>query len=172
LRNNDLRSRLGDAAALRGHEERHGPFVVLTRLTQEAVGVVLALETRQQATEVQKLACAFSVLAAVTKRAVASSSESGRAAAGTFASLAWNSAGSPPGFSDCAHVARYPRQQLGSWKRRPARRPRLRQSVPAIYQYPEFPMAGGLMSYGGSIVEEFQLAGKSAVFSPLRIRPE
>jgi putative tryptophan/tyrosine transport system substrate-binding protein len=35
----------------------------------------------------------------------------------------------------------------------------IRYSVPAIYQYPEFAAAGGLMSYGGSILEEFHLAG-------------
>jgi putative ABC transport system substrate-binding protein len=35
----------------------------------------------------------------------------------------------------------------------------IRYSVPAIYQYPEFAAAGGLMSYGGSIVEEFHLTG-------------
>jgi putative ABC transport system substrate-binding protein len=35
----------------------------------------------------------------------------------------------------------------------------IRHSLPAIYQYPEFTAAGGLMSYGGSIVEEFYLAG-------------
>jgi len=35
----------------------------------------------------------------------------------------------------------------------------IRHSMPTIYQYPEFTAAGGLMSYGGSIVEEFYLAG-------------
>ena len=35
----------------------------------------------------------------------------------------------------------------------------IRYSVPAIYQYPEFVAAGGLMSYGRSIVEEFHLTG-------------
>src|SRR5262249_36500886 len=34
-----------------------------------------------------------------------------------------------------------------------------RHAMPAIYQYPEFTAAGGLMSYGGSIVESFRTAG-------------
>jgi putative ABC transport system substrate-binding protein len=35
----------------------------------------------------------------------------------------------------------------------------LRYAVPAIYQYPEFTAAGGLMSYGGSIKESYRWAG-------------
>ena len=35
----------------------------------------------------------------------------------------------------------------------------LRHALPAIYQYPEFTAAGGLMSYGGSIMEAFRTAG-------------
>ena len=35
----------------------------------------------------------------------------------------------------------------------------VRQRVPAIYQYPEFTTAGGLMSYGGTITESYRLAG-------------
>ena len=35
----------------------------------------------------------------------------------------------------------------------------LRHRVPAIYQYPEFTAAGGLMSYGGSIRDTFHQAG-------------
>ena len=31
--------------------------------------------------------------------------------------------------------------------------------MPAIYQYPEFTAAGGLMSYGGSIKEAYRTAG-------------
>jgi putative tryptophan/tyrosine transport system substrate-binding protein len=31
--------------------------------------------------------------------------------------------------------------------------------MPAIYQYPEFTAAGGLMSYGGNITESYRLAG-------------
>jgi ABC-type uncharacterized transport system substrate-binding protein len=31
--------------------------------------------------------------------------------------------------------------------------------MPAIYQYPEFAAAGGLMSYGGNITESYRLAG-------------
>jgi len=31
--------------------------------------------------------------------------------------------------------------------------------VPAIYQYPEFAAAGGLMSYGGSYADAHRLAG-------------
>ena len=34
----------------------------------------------------------------------------------------------------------------------------LRHALPAIYQYPEFTAAGGLMSYGGSM-ESFRTAG-------------
>jgi putative ABC transport system substrate-binding protein len=35
----------------------------------------------------------------------------------------------------------------------------LRHALPAIYQYPEFATAGGLVSYGGSITETYRLAG-------------
>jgi putative tryptophan/tyrosine transport system substrate-binding protein len=35
----------------------------------------------------------------------------------------------------------------------------LRHALPAIYQYPEFTAAGGLMSYGNSIKETFRTAG-------------
>jgi putative ABC transport system substrate-binding protein len=35
----------------------------------------------------------------------------------------------------------------------------LRHRVPAIYQYPEFTAAGGLMSYGGSGADQFRLVG-------------
>ena len=35
----------------------------------------------------------------------------------------------------------------------------LRHAVPAIYQYEEFPSAGGLMSYGSSVTEPLRLAG-------------
>jgi len=35
----------------------------------------------------------------------------------------------------------------------------LRHAVPAIYQYPEFATAGGLVSYGGSITDTYRLAG-------------
>jgi putative ABC transport system substrate-binding protein len=35
----------------------------------------------------------------------------------------------------------------------------LRYAVPAIYQYPEFVAAGGLMSYGGSITDNYRLVG-------------
>jgi putative ABC transport system substrate-binding protein len=35
----------------------------------------------------------------------------------------------------------------------------IRHRVPAIYQYPEFTTAGGLMSYGGNITESYRLAG-------------
>jgi len=35
----------------------------------------------------------------------------------------------------------------------------VRHRVPAIYQYPEFTIAGGLMSYGGTITESYRLAG-------------
>ena len=35
----------------------------------------------------------------------------------------------------------------------------LRHAMPAIYQYPEFTAAGGLMSYGGSIKEAFRTVG-------------
>jgi putative tryptophan/tyrosine transport system substrate-binding protein len=35
----------------------------------------------------------------------------------------------------------------------------LRHALPAIYQYPEFTAAGGLMSYGGSIMESFRTVG-------------
>jgi putative ABC transport system substrate-binding protein len=35
----------------------------------------------------------------------------------------------------------------------------LRHSLPAIYQYREFTSAGGLISYGASLADAFQLAG-------------
>jgi putative ABC transport system substrate-binding protein len=35
----------------------------------------------------------------------------------------------------------------------------LRHAMPAVYQYREFAAAGGLMSYGGSIVDTYRLAG-------------
>src|SRR5262249_12508381 len=35
----------------------------------------------------------------------------------------------------------------------------LRHAVPAIYQYPEFVAAGGLMSYGGSSTDNYRLVG-------------
>jgi ABC-type uncharacterized transport system substrate-binding protein len=35
----------------------------------------------------------------------------------------------------------------------------IRHALPAIYQYREFAAAGGLMSYGGSIADEFRLVG-------------
>jgi putative ABC transport system substrate-binding protein len=35
----------------------------------------------------------------------------------------------------------------------------LRHAVPAIYQYPEFTAAGGLMSYGGSLTDDYGLVG-------------
>jgi putative tryptophan/tyrosine transport system substrate-binding protein len=35
----------------------------------------------------------------------------------------------------------------------------LRHAMPAIYQYPEFVAAGGLMSYGGSITDNYRLVG-------------
>jgi ABC-type uncharacterized transport system substrate-binding protein len=35
----------------------------------------------------------------------------------------------------------------------------LRHAMPAIYQYPEFTAAGGLMSYGGSIIEAYRTTG-------------
>src|SRR6516225_6440136 len=35
----------------------------------------------------------------------------------------------------------------------------LRHRVPAIYQYPEFTAAGGLMSYGGSLTDSYHRAG-------------
>ena len=35
----------------------------------------------------------------------------------------------------------------------------LRYRVPAIYQYPEFAQAGGLMSYGGDVAESYRVAG-------------
>jgi len=35
----------------------------------------------------------------------------------------------------------------------------LRMAMPAIYQYREFTLAGGVMSYGGSIVDSYQHAG-------------
>jgi putative ABC transport system substrate-binding protein len=36
----------------------------------------------------------------------------------------------------------------------------LRNAMPAIYQYPPFAAAGGLMSYGGSITDNFRLVGQ------------
>ncbi|HXO67334.1 MAG TPA: ABC transporter substrate-binding protein [Bradyrhizobium sp.] len=38
----------------------------------------------------------------------------------------------------------------------------LRHAVPAIFHYPEFTAAGGLMSYGGSIKESYRTAGALA----------
>jgi putative ABC transport system substrate-binding protein len=35
----------------------------------------------------------------------------------------------------------------------------LSNHIPAIYQYPQFAAAGGLMSYGGDIAESYRLAG-------------
>ncbi len=35
----------------------------------------------------------------------------------------------------------------------------LRHRVPAIFQYPDFTAAGGLMSYGGNVAESYRLAG-------------
>jgi putative ABC transport system substrate-binding protein len=35
----------------------------------------------------------------------------------------------------------------------------IRHAVPAIYQYRDFPAAGGLMSYGSDILESYRLAG-------------
>ena len=35
----------------------------------------------------------------------------------------------------------------------------IRHAVPAIYGYPEFARAGGLMSYGASIAESYRLVG-------------
>jgi putative ABC transport system substrate-binding protein len=35
----------------------------------------------------------------------------------------------------------------------------LRHAMPAIYQYPEFVAAGGLMSYGGSSTDNYRLVG-------------
>ena len=35
----------------------------------------------------------------------------------------------------------------------------VRHRVPAIYQYTEFTAAGGLMSYGGSVVDSYRRAG-------------
>ena len=35
----------------------------------------------------------------------------------------------------------------------------LRHAVPAIYQYTEFTAAGGLMSYGGSLTDDYRLVG-------------
>jgi putative ABC transport system substrate-binding protein len=37
-----------------------------------------------------------------------------------------------------------------------------RHRLPAIYQYPEFTAAGGLMSYGGNLAESYRLAGLTA----------
>jgi putative ABC transport system substrate-binding protein len=38
----------------------------------------------------------------------------------------------------------------------------LRHSIPAIFQYREFPAAGGLISYGSSLSEAYRLAGTYA----------
>jgi putative tryptophan/tyrosine transport system substrate-binding protein len=35
----------------------------------------------------------------------------------------------------------------------------VRHRVPAIYQYPQFTAAGGLMSYGGDVAESYRMAG-------------
>ena len=35
----------------------------------------------------------------------------------------------------------------------------LRNSVPAVYEYHQFVAAGGLASYGGSIIDSYRLAG-------------
>jgi putative tryptophan/tyrosine transport system substrate-binding protein len=35
----------------------------------------------------------------------------------------------------------------------------VRHAIPAVYQYPEFVAAGGLMSYGGSLEDSYRLAG-------------
>ena len=35
----------------------------------------------------------------------------------------------------------------------------VRHAVPAIYEYREFPAAGGLMSYGANLTESYRLAG-------------
>ena len=35
----------------------------------------------------------------------------------------------------------------------------LSNRIPAIYQYPQFAVAGGLMSYGGDVAESYRLAG-------------
>lgn len=35
----------------------------------------------------------------------------------------------------------------------------LRNQIPAIYQYPQFAAAGGLMSFGGDVAESYRLAG-------------
>src|SRR5262249_59057253 len=35
----------------------------------------------------------------------------------------------------------------------------IRDSVPAVYQYHQFVAAGGLASYGGSILDSYRLAG-------------
>ena len=37
----------------------------------------------------------------------------------------------------------------------------VRQAVPAIYQFRDFPAAGGLMSYGSDILDSYRLAGIS-----------
>ena len=38
----------------------------------------------------------------------------------------------------------------------------LRYAIPTIYQYREFAVAGGLVSYGGNITESYRLAGAYA----------
>jgi putative tryptophan/tyrosine transport system substrate-binding protein len=35
----------------------------------------------------------------------------------------------------------------------------IRNSVPAVYEYHQFVAAGGLASYGGSIIDSYRLAG-------------
>ena len=48
----------------------------------------------------------------------------------------------------------------------------LRHAVPAIFHYPEFTAAGGLMSYGGSIRDFYRTAGVLAAgFLKARSRP-
>jgi ABC-type uncharacterized transport system substrate-binding protein len=38
----------------------------------------------------------------------------------------------------------------------------LRHALPTIYQYPEFAVAGGFMSYGASLTETYRLVGAYA----------
>ena len=35
----------------------------------------------------------------------------------------------------------------------------VRYSIPAVFQFRDFPAAGGLMSYGGSLTESYRMAG-------------